>query len=603
MKRTIIGLCLLLCFSAFAQTEPEEIQRLKKLYLEVTDLKKKTGIYNDLAWEYTYVNYDSSKHYVNLALKAADKLKDPYWQAVSMEMLAILKEVSGENEEAIKLYFQVIPIRESIGGKGLENTYNNMAIIFRTQNDFAKAYDYFRQSYLIEVKNGNKLGIAGSLINMAITEKYLNNKDSLKVHLWEAMSISRSIHDRDIESSAMINLANEYRHEITRDSALYYYEKALDIAKEDFDMSSIAIIKIGLAEVYTVSGEFKQAIANLNEAENIATGLHSIELLKRIFEDKANVYEKVKDFKKAYEFKNKYIVMNDSLTNLEIRSQTVNLEKKYESEKKERQITELELASAEQELVAKTAKDQRTMLIFLAILLALGVWFGFYRYRKQQRTSSILQDKNKTIAAALHDREILLKEIHHRVKNNLQVVSSLLSIQGREISDEKALEAVNESKHRVQSMALIHQYLYGENDLKSIDMLKYVNQLSNNLFNAYKLDHDLVELRVEVEPIMLDVDTAIPLGIIINELITNALKYAFPDNAEGILTIRLAEENKSLNLFVSDNGVGKSKMNDSQLSFGMKLINAFKNKLKAELEMNTENGYSVSFSIGNYKKI
>ncbi len=603
MKRTIAWLFLLFSHSAIAQSEPDEIVRLKKLSVEVSDLKKKTGIYNDLAWEYTYINYDSSNHYVNLALKSADELKDPYWQAVSLEMLAILKEVSGQNEEAIKLYFQVIPIRESIGGRGLENTYNNMAIIFKTQNDFAKAYDYFRQSYLIEVKNGNKLGIAGSLINMAITEKYLNNIDSLKHHLWEAITISKEINEKDIESSAMINLANEYKNEGKRDSALYYYGESLIIENEMQDKSGIAIIKIGLAEVYSNTQDFNKAIAYFDEAEKIATELHSIELLKRIFADKASIYEKMGDYKKAYDFKNKFVVMHDSLTNLEIRSQTIDLEKKYESEKKERQITELELASAEQKLKAKAAKNQRTMLIFLAVLLALGVWFVFYRYRKQQRTSAILQNKNKTIAEALHDREILLKEIHHRVKNNLQVVSSLLSIQGREISDEKALEAVNESKHRVQSMALIHQYLYGENNLKSIDMQKYIMQLSSNLFSAYKLDHDQVKLTVEVEPILLDVDTAIPLGIIINELITNALKYAFPDNAEGVLTIRLLEENNCLNLYVSDNGVGKSKIEDSQISFGTKLIKAFKNKLKAELEMKTDNGYSVLFSIGKYKKI
>ncbi|NEN24190.1 tetratricopeptide repeat protein [Cryomorpha ignava] len=601
--RNLIILLLILNFSTgFGQSDSDEVLRLKSHLQNTDDLKKQTGIYNDLAWEYSYSDFDSASHYVEIAINHADELNDPYWKAVSLEMLAILKEISGQNEEAIKLYFEVIPIRESIGGKGLENTYNNMAIIFRTQNNFETAYDYFRQSYLIEVQKNNKEGIAASLINMAITEKHLNRRDSLQHHLWEALSIAKYIDKQDIEAHAMINLGNLHREENNSDSALYYFEEALNLSGNT-NKGNEVVINVGLAEIYTNTGEAAKALLYLERAEALAQELHSIEYLKRIYSDKAAVYAAIGDFEQAYVFNKKFFVMNDSLTNLELINQTNELEKKYETERKERQITELELASAEQKLISKAGKDQRRILIFIAIILGLAVWFAFYRYRKEQRTATLLQGKNETIAAALHDREILLKEIHHRVKNNLQVVSSLLSIQGREISDEKALEAVNESKHRVQSMALIHQYLYSENDLKSIDMQQYVQQLSTNLFNAYKLDHNLVKLEVDVDPLLLDVDTAIPLGIIINELITNALKYAFPKNANGVLSVKLHEENQRLNLRVSDNGVGKSAVSGSQISFGTKLINAFKNKLKAELEMNTENGYSVLFSIGNYKKI
>jgi two-component sensor histidine kinase len=181
------------------------------------------------------------------------------------------------------------------------------------------------------------------------------------------------------------------------------------------------------------------------------------------------------------------------------------------------------------------------------------------------------------------------------------VVSSLLSIQGREISDQKALEAVNESKNRVHSMALIHQYLYSENDLKSIDMQQYISQLCKRLFSAYKLDHDLVDLRIEVDPIHVDVDTAVPMGIVINELITNALKYAFPDNREGFLEVRLHEDGGKLHLKVSDNGVGKSAEAREGFSFGSKLIEAFRKKLDAELEITHQNGYQVHYKIGRYK--
>ncbi len=602
MRQILLPIFLFFRLVGTCQPQSEEITRLKNLLLEKPDLINQTGIYNDLAWEYSNGNYDSALYYVGLASKSAEELGDPYWIAVSMEMLALLKEISGQSEEAIKLYFQVIPIRESIEGRGLENTYNNLAIIFRTQNNHEKAYEYFRQSYLIELRNDNKEGIAESLINMAITEKSLDRKDSLNRHLWEALNIGESIDNLRVEAYAMINLASLYSEEEKTDSAMYYYSNALTKSKALNDGSNEVVIKIGLAEIYTDAKRYGEALIHYEQAENIAEELHSIEYLQRIYAGKAKLYEKKRDFEKAYSFTNKSFVLRDSLTNIELVAQSNELERKFETEKKERQITQLQLASAEQKLMAEESKDQRRLLIFLTIILALGIWFVLYRNRKQKRTSLLLQSKNKTIAAALHDREILLKETHHRVKNNLQVVSSLLSIQGREIHDEKALEAVNESKQRVQSMALIHQYLYSEDDLESINMQQYIRQLCANLFNAYKLDHELVKLNVEVEPILLDVDTAVPLGIIINELVTNALKYAFPNNSGGLLTVSLVEENNKLNLCVNDNGIGKNSIKDSHFSFGMKLINAFKNKLKADLEIKTDNGYSVSFSIGNYKK-
>lgn len=586
-----IAFCLI-GISVSAQPESDEILRLKGILSEKPDLKKQTGLYNDLAWEYSYSNFDSAQYYVDLAIAAADKLADPYWQAVSLEMLAILKEISGKNEEAINLYLRVIPIRESIGGKGLENTYNNMAVIFRNQGNHEKAYQYFRESYLIEMQNDNKQGIAGSLINMAITEKQLGRTDSIKPRLWKALAITQKLDNVHLECDAMVNLANIVSE---RDSAFYYYETAFNKAQLLQLKNSQASIRIGLAKLYKESGQNREALAHYDEAKKLAVEMQAVEYLDRIYGAKADIFVEAGDFKKAYFYRNRSFDMHDSLTNIARVKVTNELETKYETEKKERQL-------AEQKLLVQKGTDQRRLLIFLAVLLVLGIWFAIYRNRKQQRTSTLLQSKNETIAAALNDREVLLKEIHHRVKNNLQVVSSLLSIQGREIADKKALEAVNESKHRVQSMALIHQYRYSDKDLKRIDMQEYINRLATNLFNAYKLDHDRVKLTVASDPIQLDVDTAIPLGIIINELITNALKYAFPDNCEGELTVKLTEENSRLNLYVSDNGVGKTTVSNADFSFGTKLINAFKNKLKAELEIQTEKGYSVLFSIGKYKK-
>lgn len=591
----------LLSISAFADKESDEIIRSKGILTKTDDPKVLVGVYNDLAWEYYYTNFDSSMKYVQLAIKLSEDLEDVYWKSVSLEMLAILKDVSGQVEEALNLYFEVIKLRESIGGEGLENTYNNVAAIFRNQENYEKALVYFRKSYAMEEDLNNPPGIAASLINIGLTLMRMNDVDSIEGYYSRAMSISDSIGDPVLMADVRINLAEFLQQQGQTEAAWKNYESALTIAGSASLVGSTCVASFGLAEIAHARGDHRAALQWLEKALSAALQINNLEYLSRVFGIRAVVHAAQGEYRKAFEDREMYIVLKDSVSKTELLRLTTTLEARFASEQKERRIAELQLDATERALDAVTSKNQRNLLFSLAIILVLGVVFLAYRYALQQKVSRLLAQKNKTIEEALRDRETLLKEIHHRVKNNLQVVSSLLSIQGREITDEKALEAVNESKHRVQSMALIHQYLYSENDLKSIDMQQYVSQLSKNLFAAYRTDHDAVELKLDVDMIMLDVDTAIPVGIILNELITNALKYAFPDGEGGRLLVALKIENGRLNLRVADSGVGFSGETKGDFSFGMKLLNAFKQKLEAEIIVRSDGGADITYSIGKFK--
>ena len=134
---------------------------------------------------------------------------------------------------------------------------------------------------------------------------------------------------------------------------------------------------------------------------------------------------------------------------------------------------------------------------------------------------------------------MLLREIHRRVKNNLQVVSSLLRLQSRHVHDQQAHEALLEGRNRVNSMALIHQYLYREEDITKISADEYIEKLATTLYKSYNISDKQIKFKANIDPIKLDVDTAIPVGLILNELITNALKHAFPNKREGILEVSL----------------------------------------------------------------
>ncbi|MCB0768683.1 MAG: sensor histidine kinase, partial [Flavobacteriales bacterium] len=239
----------------------------------------------------------------------------------------------------------------------------------------------------------------------------------------------------------------------------------------------------------------------------------------------------------------------DSIFTEERSVQVAELKERYESGKKDAEL-ERNRATLEQNAFEKKALGAGALLLLLA-----GV-FAFRAYRIRKRSSEQLAQKNAVIEQALKEKELLLREIHHRVKNNLQVISSLLSIQSRGITDLKAREAVRDSRDRVKSMALIHQDLYKEDDLTGIDLPTYVNKLARSLVSSHQLAPEQITLSTNVEPLVLDVDTAIPLGLILNELLTNALKYAFPEGRPGRLWITIREANDQLHVEVRDDGVG-----------------------------------------------
>jgi PAS domain S-box-containing protein len=211
------------------------------------------------------------------------------------------------------------------------------------------------------------------------------------------------------------------------------------------------------------------------------------------------------------------------------------------------------------------------------------------------------------IKASLREKEVLLKEIHHRVKNNLQVINSLLNLQSRQIKDKRTQEIFQESRQRVRAMALIHEELYKSTDLAKIEMASYLRTLTTHLSQSYQGSRQGIMMDVRVENVVLEVGQAIPCGLIINELVTNSLKYAFPDSAkkikdkknEVIVEMRPIADNRLL-LRVSDNGVGLPKDFNARNceSLGLQLVHTLADQLRAVIAFQNNNGagFEIVFS-------
>jgi len=205
------------------------------------------------------------------------------------------------------------------------------------------------------------------------------------------------------------------------------------------------------------------------------------------------------------------------------------------------------------------------------------------------------------IKASLKEKELLLQEIHHRVKNNLQVISSLLKLQSEYIEDKQAFQMFKDSQNRIKSMALIHEKLYKSKDLAEIDFKIYINDLAYELFRSYEIDPSKIALRMDVKDISLRIDVAIPCGLIINELISNSLKYAFPQGREGGIKIALRSINKNkIELKVKDNGIGLPEDFDFRKtkSLGLHIVTILvEDQLDGKIELNRAGGteFKITF--------
>jgi two-component system, sensor histidine kinase PdtaS len=311
-----------------------------------------------------------------------------------------------------------------------------------------------------------------------------------------------------------------------------------------------------------------------------------------------------------------YKRLNDSLYSAEKNRQIQELQIKYETSEKDKdielQLNHVQLLTRQNQL--QTVEAQKSKLLrnvmfggLAALLLVVGVVWNRYRLkqrinRKLERKQAEILTKNQSLEKLLHENEWLLREVHHRVKNNLQVVMSLLNSQSAYLQDEKALNAVMESRHRVQAMSLIHQRLYQSSNVSVIPMQEYITELVYYLRDSF-VSGERVYFDLQIEPINLDVLQAVPVGLILNEVITNIFKHAFPHTGNEMVIIRFCRSaGGETELFIADNGRGFPPGYDPAQSgtFGMLLIYGLVEDLDGRLQIDNINGtaYRIRFGRG-----
>lgn len=547
---------------------------------------------------------DSSLFYFNLAKQRLEAQQKPTALASLYLLMRTQYRVMGKYNTALEYAHKALLIYQKEHDEvGVERANRDIADVLSLQDANADALKYIQKAYAFFKQRGQvsedyalccrtmgdiSLQLAGD------TGSIERNRPSLNYQI-EGVAIARQLGDKLLLVRTLRGYGNSLIYMEQQEAANKVYQEALNLSSQlnatVFQYSFI----VNVCDYYKKQGKYREAIDLSLHLVQYLKSTNSHFNLADAYAGLANTYKEIGKADSVMYYMHLREVDRDSFVSKESRE----LQAQYETAHKEAKIAD------QANEIDKQQTRFWTALAFLALALIGGTFLYWLTQQLRQRNE---------------EKEFLIKEIHHRVKNNLQVLSSLLHLQSKHIKDENALEAVREGQNRVEAMGLIHQKLYMGDNLAAVDMQDYLQNLGDTLLDSFGYDDDSVQIKYEVQPLHLDVDTAIPLGLVINELVTNSLKYAFPlsfrRNTEGgILILSLwINEAKKLCLKVADNGVGNSQPSKSSkllegyhknsTSFGTNLVQILSKKLKGKIEvLDVPKGYATLIQFEEYKVV
>ncbi len=542
------------------------------------DPSLKASALNGLGVSFNQKGYtDSSIYYYKPALYLYKQLKETNSTTAVEANLSIIYKNKGLYEDALEYAFSAISKLENRPpDRPLASCYNTVASVYLNLKDYNRALFFNRKALEVRTKMGYPKGVGQSRNNLAEVFLVLGQYDSALYHLLLAKEIKQK--NGEPAAATLNNLGEVFAKTNRFKEAAEYFQQALTIHKEMGDQIGQLKSLINLGDLSLLTADFHKAKIYLDESEKLSRQTGSLEYLKQSLEEKVKFYKAQRDFSSAFLYQQELLQVKDSLLNVGKTEALSSLQIKYETDKKEQHIKLLENEKSLQGIQLQSNRNWVRWLIGSAVLLLIIIALIFYLFRISQRNKERV--------------ELLLKELNHRVKNNLQILSSLLVLQSNYIKDDDhAFQAIKSNEGRVNAMALIHKKLSINDRNQQINMKEYLPELVQYLVQSYGYPQHRLNLVLDIQEIKLAVDKAIPLGLVINELVSNACKYAFKEQTNPQLVVRLNQENKSeIKIEIEDNGIGFEGSIDNPTSFGLKMVNMLAKELKAKLVFTTNQG-------------
>ncbi|MBK7128637.1 MAG: hypothetical protein IPH66_04620 [Crocinitomicaceae bacterium] len=562
--------------------------------------------------------YDTAAAQFHKSIELGFQIKDTQLLAENYFNLGRLYKRDSEYTQALRslntarqYYFA---LSDSVG---LALVHMNVGNVLKStgQTDLAKkeyftALNYFK-------RNGDKNNEAGCCNNLGNIYKNDKQYDSAFYFMYYTLSLREQGNSQSGLAYICHNLANLHLALHNTDSALFYINKSLEIKQNLNSQLDLSFDYNVLGSIYIELKDWNNAILNLEKA-------YALVQSDKVTENKLDILRLLGlshyykgNSKKSSDYFMQYFIHEDSLIHLNqssiIENELIRFQMFADTIKIQHMETEhdLELAKKQNiELENKIQWRNYTFAIIILLLIILMIVLLFFSARKRliqtkahQQVLSAQNEELKRTLISKEEKEILLKEIHHRVKNNLQIINSMIRLQSSFMNATNFKEKLMETENRIRSMALIHEKLYKTGNLASLRVRNYIEELCFNIMESYENHRIKIKLKFDLEEREYSIDTLIPLGLIINEVISNALKHAFFERNEGNISIAIHSDNKYSVMVIKDDGIGADLTFDElkEDSLGMELVESLTLQLDGELELKTDQGFEYRFKFDLFK--
>lgn len=581
-------------------------------------------------------------------------------EAYALKMTGDCYHCWGKFREALVLLNKSLALYKETGKKDLQGVYDLLGIIATSSGDYSLGMTYGLMAVkTAEEQHDSSLQLCTIYNRLGITYYQLGDYKESMESLRAALKIANRYKDTVSFLVVSTNIVGTYLQTGQPEAALALLNKIVEIYRRPIFKDRLWI-SANMVKCYTAMGQYDKARAFIPQLQSLSRQMSAYNYYQTMIYDalvkyylatrqyiEASYYcslqddvckniglvnvlshnylcwfqadSALKNYPAAIKHYQEYKIMNDSLFHVAKAGQIARLQVQFDIDKKDKDIRlqqqNIQLLTRQgqlQQSALNQARLTRNVIIFGAFMLLLLLGLGFNRYLMKQQNNKQLQQKQDEIFKQnlalqqlittqdklLEEKEWLVKEIHHRVKNNLQIVMSLLNTQAAYLHDADAVRAISESKHRMQAISLIHQKLYQSENMALIDMPTYIRELiaylKDNFESVQRIYFDL-----QIAPVQLDVSQAVPVGLILNEALTNAIKYAFGKNGQGAIIVSLLRAlDSQLILSVSDNGQGFPPGFDvfTQGSMGTRLMETLAEQLEGTISIREDEGVSVIVS-------
>jgi len=567
--------------------------------------------------EYFFGNYIQAKEYFQMAIDKYLNIPDrdktfrvKLNEANSYNNLGIINKKQGLYAAALVNLQIALSIRCSINDSvQIANTYMNIGNLYNSQRDINKSKEYYTNARNTYLNLNDEYGLATATHNLGLVNELLHNYEEARDSYRLSYRMYKKLERLKPMATSLNNLGNIFLILNEIDSVKPSLDAAFEIYSEMQDSVGISSVLINYGNYYSKIGEKDLAESYLLKALDLTKSEKLIDSEINTAKILAEHYNSINEYAKAYFYLSMAYQLEEEYKSESDEERFHKLDEYYREEANKQRMAIKELDLKNSKILLKNNQEFSLVLIISLVIIFVLLAFQFLKYNSTNAIKKELELTNKELIRineeykrtliSKEEKEILLQEIHHRVKNNLQIINSLLRFQALKGSDESR-ELILELQSRITAMSLLHEQLYMNKDFTKINVKDYLELLLSNLSSAYNKEHPIrIDHQIEVEN--LDLDTLHPLGLLVNEIVSNSLKHAFNENS-GIAKIYLKFyiEEDVHHLKIGDNGIGFNKelFEEPTNNLGIELIGSLTNQLDGTIEVIIDNGthYHIQFS-------